>query len=44
VALYAHNKDLFTPIKEAFDQNLPLIEICVGDYANPQYIAVTMIS
>lgn len=40
-AFFAHLKDSCEAIKEAFDENLPLIEICTGDYTKPQYIAQT---
>ena len=28
-------------MREAFEENLPLIEICTGDYKNPLYIVLT---
>ncbi len=28
-------------LQEAYDEQLSLLEICAGDYATPQYIAVT---
>ena len=28
-------------VQEAYDEQLSLLEICAGDYATPQYIAVT---
>jgi hypothetical protein len=36
-----NSKDAPTAVHEAFDENLPLIEICTGDYHNPMYIVVT---
>jgi len=38
---FAHLKDSCEAIKEAFEESLPLIEICAGDYAKPVYIAQT---
>lgn len=40
-ALYTYNKAPCIAIKEAFEESLPLIEVCTGDYKNPFYIAVT---
>jgi hypothetical protein len=40
-ALYAHTKDPCAAMQEAFEDNLPLIEICNGDYKNPLYIVLT---
>ena len=28
-------------LHEAYDEQLSLLEICTGDYANPQYVAIT---
>lgn len=47
VSLYNDRKrGLFAPkinpnVKEAYEQQLSLVEICTGDYKNPQYIVVT---
>ena len=30
-----------TNLQEAYDEQLSLLEICTGNYANPQYIAIT---
>lgn len=40
-ALYAHTKDPCEAMQEAVEDNLPLIEICAGDYKKPQYIVLT---
>ncbi|MBX9804820.1 MAG: hypothetical protein K2Y18_03585 [Alphaproteobacteria bacterium] len=40
-ALYGHIKEPSAEILEAFEDNLPLIEICAGDYQKPQYIVLT---
>jgi hypothetical protein len=40
-ALYNHSKDPSGILKEVFEDDLPLIEICKGDYKNPQHIPVT---
>jgi hypothetical protein len=40
-ALYAHTKNPCAEMQEAFEYNLPLIEICTGDYKNPLYIVLT---
>jgi len=40
-AFFAHLKDSCEAIKEAFEEGLPLIEICAGDYTKPHYIAQT---
>jgi hypothetical protein len=40
-AFFAHLKDSCEAIKEAFEEGLPLIEICTGDFTKPQYIAQT---
>lgn len=39
--LYAHTKDPCEAMHEAFEDNLPLIEICAGDYKKPLYIVLT---
>ncbi|MGV8948881.1 MAG: hypothetical protein ACOH2E_05910 [Candidatus Paracaedibacter sp.] len=41
VAFFAHLKDSCEAIKEAFEEDLPLIEICAGDYTKPLYVAQT---
>lgn len=40
-ALYTYSKEPSEAMKEAFEENLPLIEICTGDYKWPLYIALT---
>ena len=40
-ALHTNSKDSSVALREAFKENLPLIEICTGDYKNPLYIVVT---
>jgi hypothetical protein len=40
-ALYAHLKDQHPAISQACESQLPLIEICTGDYANPEYVVAT---
>jgi len=40
-AFYAHIKDSNEAIKEAFSEDLSLIEICTGDFTKPTYIALT---
>ena len=40
-AFFAHLKDSCEAIKEAFEEGLPLVEICAGDYTKPVYIAQT---
>ena len=40
-ALHAHTKDPCEAIQEAFEEKLPLIEICAGDYKKPLYIVLT---
>jgi hypothetical protein len=40
-ALYAHLKERHSAIKEASESQLPLIEICTGDFANPEYVVGT---
>jgi hypothetical protein len=34
-------KPVPTPLKEAYEQQLGVIEICKGDYANPTWVPVT---
>jgi hypothetical protein len=41
VDLYTHSKDPSEAMKEAFEERLPLIEICTGDHKNPLYIVMT---
>lgn len=38
--LYAYSKDHPVAMQEAFKENLPLVEICTGDYERPLYIVV----
>lgn len=40
-SIYARSKAPCAALVEAYACKLPLIEICTGDYENPQYIAVT---
>ena len=40
-SIYTHNKDLPEAVEKAFEEQLSLIEICTGDYNNPQYIVRT---
>ena len=40
-ALYQFAITIDPELQEAHDQQLNLLEICTGDYKNPQYIAVT---
>ncbi len=40
-ALYALSQEPCAAIEEAFEEDLPLIEICTGDYKKPLYIALT---
>lgn len=40
-ALYAHTKEPCAAMQEAFEDHLPLIEICAGDYKKPLYIVLT---
>lgn len=35
-------KPVPTPIKEAYEQQLGVIEICKGDYANPIWVPITL--
>jgi hypothetical protein len=39
--LYAHLKAQNDVVREAFENQLPLIEICTGDFTNPQYVVKT---
>lgn len=39
--LLAHTKDPSATLQEAFEDHLPLIEICTGDYKKPLYIVLT---
>jgi len=39
--LYNHRKPPCDAVREAFERELPLIEICTGDYKNPRYIVMT---
>ena len=41
VALYALSQEACEAIEEAFEENLPLIEICAGDYKKALYITLT---
>ncbi len=41
VALYALSQEPCDVIEEAFEGDLPLIEICAGDSKNPLYIVLT---
>lgn len=41
VALHTHSKAPSAAIKEAFEETLPLIEICTGNYKHPLHIALT---
>lgn len=40
-ALYTHGQNLSEAIREAYEEQLPLIEICTGDYKHPLYIVLT---
>jgi hypothetical protein len=40
-AFFLHLKDSREAIKEAYEESLPLIEICSGDFTKPLYIAQT---
>jgi hypothetical protein len=40
-ALYTHLKGQHPFIKEALESQLPLIEICIGDFTNPEYVVET---
>ena len=39
--LFEHMKEDFFPIKEAYEQELPLLEICSGDFGLPKYVVKT---
>ena len=39
--LYAYRAFPSPALKKAFEENLPLIEICAGDYESPLYVVVT---
>ena len=39
--LFEHMKEDPLPIKEAYEQGLPLIEICSGDFDRPEYVVKT---
>ena len=41
LALYAYSRVSSEAMKEAAEENLPLIEICIGDYKKPQHIILT---
>jgi hypothetical protein len=41
VALYVDAQNPCAAMQEALEENLPLIEICTGDYKNPLYIVLT---
>ncbi len=41
VALYKFAPAIDPDLQEAYDNQLSLLEICAGNYKNPQYIAVT---
>jgi len=40
-ALYAHTTEPCDAMQEALEDNLPLIEICAGDYKKPLYIVLS---
>lgn len=40
-ALYTYSNDPNDAIREAFEEGLPLIEICAGSYKHPTYFAHT---
>lgn len=40
-ALYAHTQNPSAGLREAYEENLSLIEICTGDYRNPLHIPLT---
>ena len=40
-ALLAVHKNPPEALKEAFEENLSLVEICTGDYKNPLYVVLT---
>ena len=39
--LFTHSKKPPKVLEEAFEERLPLIEICTGDYKHPLYIVLT---
>jgi hypothetical protein len=39
--LLEHMKEYSLPVKEAHEQGLPLLEICTGHFAFPQYVVKT---
>ena len=39
--LYTHGDNSSEAIEEAYEEQLPLIEICTGDYKKPLYIVLT---
>jgi hypothetical protein len=39
--LYANTQQPLTSLIEAYEENLPLIEICTGDYRFPLHVALT---
>lgn len=39
--LLAHMKEYSLPVKEAYEQGLPLLEICTGNFSFPQYVVQT---
>ncbi len=41
LALYAYSENPSESMKEAVDEKLPLVEICIGDSQNPQRIILT---
>ena len=41
INVYTHSKNPSEGLAEAYRENLPLIEICTGDYKNPLYIVLT---
>jgi len=40
-ALYAHTQNPSAALREAFEEQLSLIEICIGDSTKPQHIVLT---
>jgi hypothetical protein len=40
-AFYAHLNNTNEAIKEAYEEGLSLIAICIGDYRKPTYIPLT---
>jgi len=39
--LHNHRQPPCDAVREAFERELPLIEICTGDYKNPRYLVLT---